>query len=116
EALRNPPLARRIVPLHELLRPTLQHAGPCDAQPMRGLGYKNAARCRGHRLRRAGIRETAAVILGAGGDEELRIIGHMEVDRSLELDRAYEVLAAAAQQHLGLAGVCCRLVDCALNG
>ena len=58
----------------------------------------------------------AGVVFLAGADHQLRVVRQVEIDAALQLERADQILAAAADQHLRASARRRGLVDRALDG
>ena len=61
-------------------------------------------------------RTAAHVILLPGADDQLCVIGQVEVDPGLQLQGADQIAASAPDQHLGPPANCRGLVDRTLDG
>ena len=90
EGLGQPPFARLIVAGHELAGAAVDVAAAGDAQALGAVG---------------GDHRRAAILRRVVGDHEFGIVGQVEIDIALQLQRADQVLLPAAHQHLrALAG------------
>ncbi len=89
---------------------------PVILQSLRVVGHDDRAQGRGHGVAVLRARQATAVVLTLGADQQLRVVGQVEVDGALEFDCPDEVFVPAAHQHLRLARIGRGFVDGALEG
>ena len=112
----HPDAAGFVVAGHEFFGATLDVACAGDFETLRAVGHNHRAERGGHGISILRAGQPAAIVFALRADQELGVVGQVEVDGAFELDGADQVLMAAADQHLGLAGVGRGLVDGALEG
>ncbi len=89
---------------------------PRNFEALRIGSHDDRAERSGHGVSALRAEQTSAIVLALRADEELGVIGKVEVDGAFEFDGADQIFMTTADEELGLAGVGGRLVDGALEG
>jgi hypothetical protein len=110
-----PDAAGVVVACHELFGAALERART-EMEALRVVGHNDRAQRCGHGVSALRAGQAAAIVFALRADEELGVVGEMEVDGAFEFDGADQVFMAAADEYLGLAREGRGVVDGALEG